>query len=109
MRIQPLVVVVSVAAMLLSFAVLAQGKKIKRSDLPQAVEKTVATQSTGATVRGFSQEKEKGQTFYEAELTVHGHNKDVLMNANGAVVETEEQVEMNASTQRDSWTASQGR
>jgi hypothetical protein len=67
-------------------------KKIKRSDLPAAVEKTVAVQSAGAKVRGFSEEKEKGQKFYEAELLVNGHRKDVLMDANGAVVEVEEEV-----------------
>src|SRR2546423_15085872 len=66
-------------------------KKIKRSDLPAAVEKTVVAQSAGAKVKGFSEEKEKGQTFYEAELLVNGHSKDVLMDANGAIVEGEEE------------------
>jgi hypothetical protein len=70
----------------------AQEKKIKRSDLPPAVEKTVAAQSEGATVRGFSMEKEKGQTFYEAEMTINGHTKDVLIAADGTVAEVEEQV-----------------
>ncbi len=70
----------------------AQEKKIKRSDLPPAVEKTVAAQSAGATIRGFSTEKEKGQTLYEAEMTVNGHSKDVLIAADGTVVEVEEQV-----------------
>lgn len=69
-------------------------KKIQRSDLPAAVEKTVSEQSSGATVRGFSVEKEKGQTFYEAQLTVDGHSKDVLIDATGAVVEVEEEVAM---------------
>lgn len=69
-----------------------QEKKINRSDLPLAVQKTVATQSAGASVRGFSQEKENGKTFYEAELLVNGHSKDVLMDANGEVIEVEEQV-----------------
>ena len=68
------------------------GKKIKRSDLPAAVEKAVATQSQGATIRGFSEEKEKGQTLYEAQMTVNGHTKDVLMDATGAIVEVEERV-----------------
>jgi hypothetical protein len=72
----------------------AQEKKINRSGLPAAVEQTVAAQSQGATVRGFSREKENGQTFYEAELTISGHTKDVLIDANGAVVEVEEHVEM---------------
>jgi uncharacterized membrane protein YkoI len=71
---------------------LAQEKKIKRADLPAAVEKTVAAESTGATVKGFSMEKEKGETFYEAEMMVNGHSKDVLIDASGGVVEVEEEV-----------------
>ena len=73
-----------------------QEKKVKRSDLPPAVEKAVAAQSQGATIRGFSEEKENGQTFYEAELIVDGHSKDVLMDANGAVVEVEEQIALDS-------------
>jgi hypothetical protein len=85
-----------VTALALSAVVFAQEheKKIQRSDLPPAVEKTVAAQSKGATVRGFSQESEKGQTFYEAELSVNGHSKDVLIDTNGEVVEVEEQVSL---------------
>ena len=78
--------------LLLASAALAQEKKIKRSDLPPAVEKTVAAQSQGATIKGFSTEKENGQTLYEVEMTVNGHSKDVLMAADGIVVEVEEQV-----------------
>jgi hypothetical protein len=78
--------------LLLAGTASAQEKKIKRSDLPPAVEKTVAAQSEGATVRGFSSEKEKGQTFYEVEMTVNGHSKDVLIAADGTVAEVEEQV-----------------
>src|ERR1700704_5960599 len=74
----------------------AQEKKIKRADLPPAVEKTVAEQSVGATVRGFSQEKEKGQVYYEAEMTVNGHSKDVLIDSSGVVVEVEEEVAIDA-------------
>src|SRR6266446_6687866 len=61
----------------------AQEKKIKRSDLPPAVEKTVAAQSTGATIRGFSTEKENGQTLYEVEMTVNGHSKDISIAVGG--------------------------
>jgi hypothetical protein len=74
----------------------AQEKKIKRSDLPPAVEKTVAAQSQGATIKGFSTEKEKGQTFYEAEMTVNGHGKDILIAADGSIAEVEEQVTMDS-------------
>ena len=86
--------VAAAATVLFSVYVIAldQEKKIQRSDLPPAVEKAVAEQSKGATIRGFSQEKENGQTYYEAELMVNGHTKDVLVDANGSVVEVEEQV-----------------
>ena len=73
-----------------------QEKKIPRSDLPAAVEKTVAAQTQGATVRGFSQEKENGQTYYEAELSVNGHSKDILIDSTGAVAEVEEQVALDS-------------
>ncbi len=78
--------------LLLAGTASAQEKKIKRSDLPPAVEKTVAAQSAGATIRGFSTEKEKGQTLYEVEMTVNGHSKDISMAADGSIVEIEEQV-----------------
>jgi hypothetical protein len=81
-----------VAALSLSTFALAQEKKIDRKDLPPAVEKTVAAQSQGATIKGFSQEKENGQLNYEAEMTVNGHSKDVLIDPKGEVVEVEEQV-----------------
>ena len=86
--------IAAIATMLLAALALAPGqeKRIKRSDLPPAVEKAVVEHSQGATIRGFSQEKENGQTFYEAELMVDGHSKDVLIDGDGAVVEVEEQV-----------------
>ncbi len=88
--------VILVAGLILVATTSAQEKKIKRADLPPAVEKTVAAQSAGATVRGFSQEKEKGQVYYEAEMTVNGHSKDVLIDSNGAIVEVEEEVAFDA-------------
>jgi hypothetical protein len=73
-------------------------KKIKQSDLPAAVQKTVTAESKGATVRGFSKETEKGQTYYEAALTVNGHTKDILIDTNGKVVEVEEEVPFDSLT-----------
>lgn len=70
----------------------AQERKITRAALPPAVAQTVARESRGATVRGLAEEKEKGQTFYEAELMVQGRHRDVLMDSTGAVVEIEEEV-----------------
>src|SRR5713226_8780583 len=85
-----------VAVLLGATLTFSQEKKIKRSDLPPAVEKTVAAQSEGATIRGFSQEKENGQTLYEVEMTVNGHSKDILMAADGSIVEVEEQVALDS-------------
>jgi hypothetical protein len=82
--------------LLLAGTAFAQEKKIKRSDLPPAVEKTVAAQSAGATIRGFSTEKEKGQILYEVEMTVNGHSKDISMAADGSIVEIEEQVALDS-------------
>ena len=86
--------VAAAVTVLLSIFVIAQDqeKKIRRSDLPPVVEKAVAEQSKGATIRGFSQDKENGQTYYDAELMVNGHTKDVLGDANGSLVEVEEQI-----------------
>lgn len=83
---------VAILTLALAGTSLGQEKKIKRSDLPAAVEKTAQALSQGAVIRGFSEEKEKGQIVYEAEMLVNGHTKDVVMDANGAVVEVEEEV-----------------
>jgi len=78
----------------LAGSIAAQEKKIKRAELPAAVEKSVVEQSKGATIRGFNEEKENGQTTYEVEMLVDGHSKDVQMAADGTVMEVEEQVDL---------------
>ena len=74
----------------------AQEKKLKREELPPAVEKTVAEQSKGATIRGFSTEMEGGKRLYEVELVVSGHEKDISMDEKGNIVEVEEEVPMDS-------------
>src|SRR5262249_50982639 len=69
-----------------------QEKKLKREQLPPAVEKTVAAESQGTTIKGFATEVEKGRRLYEMELTVNGHSKDISMDKNGNIVEVEEEV-----------------
>src|SRR5260370_17331505 len=68
--------IISAIAILAATAAVAQEKKIKRSDLPPAVEKTVAAQSAGATIKGVSTQNEKGQTFYKAQMVVNCHIQD---------------------------------
>ena len=74
----------------------AQERKIKRAQLPAAVEKTVAEQSQGAMIKGFSTEMEKGNRLYEAEMMVNGHGKDLTVDAKGNVVLVEEEVAMDS-------------
>jgi hypothetical protein len=77
----------------------AQEKKITRSQLPAAVEKTVAEQSQGATIKGFSTEIEKGKRVYEVAMTVDGHGKDILIDTKGNVIEIEQEVAMDSLSQ----------
>jgi uncharacterized membrane protein YkoI len=88
------IALVLAACMLLAGTAQAQEpeRPARMKDLPQAVQTTVREQSRGATVRGLSIETEKGQTFYEASLKVKGRVRDVLIDADGNVVEIEEQV-----------------
>ena len=82
------------ASVLLFFtlSVSAQEKKIDQSNLPPAVQKTVQEQSKGATIRGFSTERENRKTVYEAEMVVDGHSKDIQIAMDGTLNEIEEEV-----------------
>jgi hypothetical protein len=75
---------------------LAQEKKIKAEDLPPAVQRTVAEQSKGATIRGFSTEIDNGKKVYEVDLTVDGHGRDISMDQQGNILEVEEEVSMDS-------------
>src|SRR6202521_3856115 len=74
----------------------AQEKKIKREELRPAVEKTVAEQSQGVTIKGFSTEVDKGKRLYEVELTVNGHGKDISMDKDSKIVGVEAEVAMDS-------------
>jgi hypothetical protein len=88
-----IVVAVVFASTLIALPVLAQEKKLTKEQLPAAVQKTVDEQSKGATVRGYSTEKEDGKTIYEVQLTVNGKSRDVSMDPGGVVLEIEDQVD----------------
>jgi hypothetical protein len=87
---------ISLGVLTVSLFVSGQEKKIARSRLPPMVEKTVERLAKNAAVRGFSQEIERGITYYEVELIVTGHHKDFLMDSAGNVVEIEEQVALDS-------------
>jgi hypothetical protein len=85
---------VTLLAAILSISALgfAEEKTIQRSDLPPAVEKALQQQLKGATIKGFSSEKEDGRVVYEAQLIVNGHTKDIQFDTSGNVQEVEEEV-----------------
>lgn len=90
-----------VSILLLTSLALAQDKaetetKVTMKSLPAAVQQTVKEQSKGATLRGLAKEVENGQTFYEAELSVNGRNRDVLIDPTGKIVEIEDQVTLSS-------------
>ena len=70
--------------------------RVKMKDLPGPVQQTVKEQGKGAVIRGLAKEVKDGQTFYEVELKAAGHNKDVLIDPSGKVVEIEEQVTLDS-------------
>ena len=72
----------------------AQERRLERKDLPAAVEAVVARESSGATVKGFSTERENGIRTYEAEFVINGRSKDVSMDSKGNILEIEEQVDL---------------
>ncbi len=81
---------IAVVLGLLPVALVAQETKVQMKDLPPAVQKTVQEQTRTAKLRGLAREIENGKTFYEAETTVNGKSRDVLIDPSGAVVEVEE-------------------
>ncbi|HWZ46336.1 MAG TPA: hypothetical protein VNW97_22885 [Candidatus Saccharimonadales bacterium] len=86
------ILTVLAAFVIFTASVSSQEKRIKKTDLPTAVQKTADEQAKGATVRGYNKETENGKVAYEVELTVNGHSKDVTMDAQGNVLEIEEEV-----------------
>lgn len=81
------------SAVTFTLPALAQEKKIDRSALPPAVEKTVQAQSQGATIKGFTTEREHGRRVYEAEMMVNGHSRDIEIASDGTLNEVEEGVD----------------
>ena len=84
------------AALALTLSAAAQEKKIERGSLPAAVARTVDQQTKGATVQGFTTEREHGKKVYEAETVVDGHTRDIQIAEDGTVNEVEEEVSFNS-------------
>ena len=88
---------ITIALLFAVVALSAADKKLQMQDLPAAVQRTVqAEEARGAKVVGLSAEKSGGKTVYEVETTVNGHTRDLIVNAAGAIVESEEETSINA-------------
>jgi uncharacterized membrane protein YkoI len=86
------VALATVCTVAVSLGASAQEKKVEQSSLPPAVQKTVQEQSQGATIRGYSTERDHGKKVYEAEMLVDGHTKDIEIGQDGSLNEIEEEV-----------------
>jgi hypothetical protein len=82
------------------FVVLLADTRVQMKDLPEPVQKTVQEQTRNAKLRGLSKEVDHGKTFYEAETTVEGRSRDILIDASGAIVEVEEVTELRTFRRR---------
>src|SRR5882762_5204886 len=71
-------------------------KKLKRSDLPAAVLKTVNQEGQGATISGYSSETDDGQLVFEVEMRVRGRGRGGPLGADGSVLEIEQEVSLDA-------------
>lgn len=85
-----------ISGLVLSVAVAAgaQEKRISRSELPAAVAATVDRETKGATIKGFTTEREHGRTTYEVETVANGRTRDIEIAQDGRVNEIEEEVDM---------------
>jgi hypothetical protein len=78
--------------LVLTASAIGREKKVKKSELPAAVQKAAQEQSEGATIRGYTTEVENGEQKYEVETTFHGHSRDVTFSPEGKVLEIEQQM-----------------
>ena len=68
-----------------------QPKKLKESDLPEAVQKT-ATEQAGGKVLAYWEREQDGGVIYEVDVDVEGHGKGVLIRPDGSVLAVQEEV-----------------
>ena len=82
------------AGIALTAAVLAveNEQRIKKSEMPEAVQATADRESAGATVRSYGKGVEKGQAVYAMDLVAGGHAKKILIGGDGNVVSVQEEV-----------------
>jgi uncharacterized membrane protein YkoI len=87
---------ITLGLILIASIILAGDSKVKLESLPPAVQAAVREQTKNATIIGLSTEKEKGKVTYEVETTINGKTHDLVLDKTGAVLETEDEIDLNA-------------
>ena len=67
-------------------------QRIKKSEMPEAVQATADRESAGATVKEYAKAVEKGQAVYAMDIVADGHAKEILIGGDGNVVSVREEV-----------------
>ena len=68
--------------------------KLKLESLPAPVQNTVKEQTKSAKLVGVTKEKEGGKTVYELETMADGKSRDLMIDAAGAIISVEQQVDL---------------
>ena len=84
------------ASLLAALPLAAAERQIQMKDLPAAVQQAVQQQTSGAEIKGISQEKENGRMQYEVETRVAGKSRDLTFDGKGTLVEVEQEVDLDA-------------
>lgn len=79
-------------ALLASVTAQAAEKKVSCASLPQAVQTAMHQEAAGAVVNGCVVDAERNRTTFEAETTKDGKSRDLTFNAEGKLLEVEQQV-----------------
>jgi hypothetical protein len=74
----------------------ADGPSLKLENLPPSVQTAVRAQTTNATILNISAVKVSSGTGYEVEMIIDGKTRDVEFDANGKVLEIEEDVDLSS-------------
>ena len=77
----------------LAAPVVIAAKPVERKDLPPAVQKTIARELEGATLKGISTEKCLGKICYEIETMRGAKSRDFVVDEAGVVVEAEDEID----------------
>src|SRR5258705_2521929 len=73
-------------------AINAADTKLKKGQLPAAVQKAADEATKGSQVLGYAKEVEGGKTFYEVETKVNGKTRDMTFDEQGNAIAVEEEV-----------------